>query len=215
MAKKLSYDETVVFRARKQLFKEQIDTALNLVCGRNISFYPYITTKNGKISEKKLDKFINDILTVSYLADNKKELYECFLYCAIMGIAEYDEYSKYVKRKSETFADIIALAKHKNNFIMSDTKELLFYEFEACQNDEDDWLRYYWAELNDGGFIRNSDIAYMLITGRTILSEYPDEYNRLLKERQSEEEEFHGESSLEETEQVYDTEEMERRRFAR
>ncbi|MGN0553766.1 MAG: hypothetical protein ACI4I1_10300, partial [Oscillospiraceae bacterium] len=83
-----------LYKARKRMLEKQLDEMKNRISGRSSSFYPYITDRSGRISERKLTQFINELLDGPQkygreytLFDLKRsselrELCECFLYCA-------------------------------------------------------------------------------------------------------------------------------------
>lgn len=107
--------------SRKYLLEKQLNEMKNRIMGRSSSFYPFIVGRSGRISEKKLMQFIDELLDLPqkysghrlWLELNSsptlRELCECFLYCAIQGIAVYNEGEKYVERPACFFSDITAL----------------------------------------------------------------------------------------------------------
>ena len=44
------------------MLEKQLDEMKNRISGRSSSFYPYITNKLGRISQRKLVQFINELL---------------------------------------------------------------------------------------------------------------------------------------------------------
>lgn len=50
-----------LYKARKRMLEKQLDEMKNRISGRS-SFYPYITDRSGKLSERKLAQFINELL---------------------------------------------------------------------------------------------------------------------------------------------------------
>ncbi len=49
-------------KARKYMLEKQLNEMKNRITGRNNSFYPYIADRTGKVSERRLAKFINELL---------------------------------------------------------------------------------------------------------------------------------------------------------
>ena len=119
-------------KARKYMLEKQLDEMKNRITGRNNSFYPYIADRTGKVSERKLARFIKELLdgaqkygrqhTLLEIKGELRELCECFLYCAIQGIGIYNEGEKYAERSACFFSDLTDIAKHKNNLFLMDEK---------------------------------------------------------------------------------------------
>lgn len=168
-------------KARRQMIENQLHDINDRIMGRNNTFFPFISTGSGNFSERKLTHFINELVNGALdKYENKKyrELCKCFLYCAITGIADYNECGKYPVRNASYFSDITDIARHKNNLHLTDMDTLLDYEYRASIHDSVPGERTYWTEFNDGGFFRNSDNAYLLLTGRHIVSSFPEEKYR-------------------------------------
>lgn len=179
-------------KARRYMLENQLCEIKNRITGRNTGFYPFITDRSGKISERKLSHFINELLDgpQKYGRHNMwfgfngfpelRELCECFLYCAIQGIAVYNEGEKYAVRPARFFSDITDIAMHKNNLFLTDINTLHKYEFDSAVYDGLRGESIYFTEFNEGGFFRNSDMAYYILTGNHIVSTFPaDEYKQL------------------------------------
>lgn len=188
--------------ARRAMLEEQLHSMENQILGRDNSFFPFISNKDGVISERKLAQFINRLVDgVLDRNENKdyRELCKCFLYCAIKGIAKYNECDKHPVVNADFFSDITDLAKHRNNLHLTDIDTLLEYEFQASMHDCVPGVRTYWDEFNDGGFFRNSDMAYLLLTGKHIISEFPkDKYREIQAFYELEEAKANGFDSAEE-----------------
>lgn len=171
--------------ARQDMLSRQFYDINNRITGRDNNFLMFITNKDGKVSEGKLDNFIQELLNSVF--DTKiygiitnvefKELCECFLYCTIQGIVEYDEKNRCVERLSCNFSDIVDMARHKNNLLFSEVNTLHKYEYETAQSDEadEDFDVKFINELQWGGFFRCGDVAYRILTGRSITVTFTNE----------------------------------------
>lgn len=176
-----------LYKARKRMLEKQLDEMKNRISGRSSSFYTYITDRSGRISERKLAQFINELLDGPQkygrgytLFDLKRsselrELCECFLYCAIQGIAVYNEGEKYAERPACFFSDITDISLHKNNLLLMDENTLHSYEFTSGEYDVQRGACIYYGEFNEGGFFRNADMAYYILTGKHIVKTFPDD----------------------------------------
>lgn len=177
--------------ARKEMLCDQLEKLKNRMTGRDNSFYPFITNKSGKISERKLNSFINELASKPmkavgsnsfflscHEADAKyKKLCKCFLYCAVQGIADYNEDHAYAERTSSLFSDIVRIAEHKNNIFFKSEEMLFDYEFEASMYEEGS----FFSEYHEGGFFRYCDALYKLLTGDDIVKIIPPElYSKML-----------------------------------
>ena len=190
-------------KARKYMLEKQLDEMKNRITGRNNSFYPYIADRTGKVSERKLAKFINELLggaqkygrqhTLFEIKGELRELCECFLYCAIQGIGTYNEGEKYAERPACFFSDLTDIAKHENNLFLTDEHILHSYEFTSAEYDLQSGECRYYGEFNEGGFFRNCDMAYLLLTGKHIVSTFSEEeFGKRCAERESEIAAEHG-----------------------
>lgn len=121
--KKLNDEQNEKMRYRQIQLDDRLLKINNLINGRGKSFYPFITDRNGAVSEKKTDAFISGLmeslehyLSVSgkpRIDKNTEEAYRSFLYYALFGLIWTDN-----KRcteavhtvMSETFSDIIDFA---------------------------------------------------------------------------------------------------------
>ncbi len=187
--------------ARKRMLDDQLEKLKNRMTGRDNSFYPFITNRSGEISERKLEAFIKELTDkpMEYTNSNSfylsryeanrsyKRLCKCFLYCAIQGIAVYNEGEKYAERSPRFFSDITDIALHKNNLFLMDENTLHSYEFTSSEYDLQEGECRYYSKFNEGGFFRNADMAYYILTGKHIVSTFPkDEYRQRLHEWESE-----------------------------
>lgn len=190
MGKRPSVGAVQHLEARQEMLKNQLDDMENRIYGRNNSFLPFITNKNGSISERKLNNFIKSLINGVYKSgmhdfitnEKFKELCECFLYCAVQGIAEYDEKERYIVRSACCFYDIVNIARHKNNLLFGEENTLHKYEFETAWYDEaeDDFIPAFINEFQWGGFLRYSDIAFRILTDKSITDTFTkEEYRRL------------------------------------
>lgn len=197
--------------SRKYLLEKQLNEMKNRIMGRSSSFYPFIVGRSGRISEKKLMQFIDELLKLPQKYSGRslwlelnssptlRELCECFLYCAIQGIAVYNEGEKYVERPACFFSDITDIAAHKNNLFLIDEGTLHGYEFASGEYDTQKGECKYYDEFNEGGFFRNSDLAYYILTGKHIVSTFPsDEYKQRCHARELQIANEHGYDSYEE-----------------
>lgn len=155
--------------ARKEMLDNRFRSAENSIIGRDNSFLPVITNKAGEVSERKLKSFINELMKGIFMSGKAGiitrpkfiEMCECFLYCAIQGIAEYNEQNRYAEKAACCFSDIVNIAKHSNNLIFLQKELLQRYEFETAGIDETEDLRgaNFENELQWGGFFRCCDVA--------------------------------------------------------
>ena len=162
---------------RQEKFSNQLKEINDIVTGRNAGLSAYISDENGNISDERLESFISDLIEglVNYkqqlhmlpynLSEETRELYECFLYCTIQGVA----YMKYVDllhysvvRNVSTFSDILDVLY--NSFTYKSRRELVYDEMAG-----------YDFFARDKGFIRNCNLAYELLTDTDISAEYSDE----------------------------------------
>lgn len=168
-------------KARRTMLENRLHEMNNRILGRDNSFLPFISNKSGKVSERKIAIFINELMNGvldRYEHEKYKEMCRCFLYCTIKGIAEYNECEKYPVRNACYFSDIADMAQHKNNLHLTDMDTLYDYEYRASMYDSVPGERTYWSEFNDGGFFRNSDLAFLLLTGKHIVSSFLEEKYR-------------------------------------
>lgn len=157
---------------RHEEFDKQLKEINDIVTGRNTALSAYICDENGKASDEKIDRFISELLDglINYhkqlysnlpytLSEETRELYECFLYCTIQGVAhmKYVEYLHYtVVQQVSTFSDILDILYH--SFTYKDRRELLSIEQLG-----------YPVNYGDTGFFRNCNLAYEILTGSDIL----------------------------------------------
>ncbi len=211
MEGKAVYTAQQHFDARQEMFETYIDDMKNEVFGRNQSILPYITNKNEKVSERKLNKLVQEIMESLFesgmygiITDSKfKELCECFLYCTINGIAEYNEFDRRVDRPVSFFKDIVEMARHKNNLKYVEKSSLLSgeYETERLVSLYDAGVAKFTSELQQGGFFRSCDIAYSILTSKSIVSTFSEkEYNDLYQAERLEIAQAHGFDTVEEYE---------------
>lgn len=124
MPKKFTREQAEKMRYRQILLDEKLREISNMINGRGQSFYPFIADENGKVSDKKLDAFISELMKSlkhyrSASEEGKfdktaEEAYRCFLYYACLGLiwtADKRSSSAVQTVISETFADIIDFAE--------------------------------------------------------------------------------------------------------
>lgn len=198
---------------RNRMVCSQLERLKNRMTGRDNSFYPFITNRSGEISERKLNSFVNELADFGedsgrfsfylsqYDADAAyKKVCKSFLYCAVQGIADYNEELAYPVRTASLFSDIISLAEHKNNLLFDDEETLFRYEFEASMYDEGT----FFSEYHEGGFFRYCDALYSLLTGKSITELIPKElYSEMLKTQLDKKAAEQGYSSAEEYESSF------------
>ena len=165
------------FSAAQELMKERLGSLCDTVMGRSSSFLPFITDENGSVTEERLENFIKKLSDggMCRIKDTPEfiEACECFLYCALQGIAEYDDEYRRVLRANTRFCDITAMAGHRNNLLFTDIETVQRAEYEADGDDTCEGYPCGAAEgFKSGGFLRSSDTAYRLLTGRGIVSAF-------------------------------------------
>lgn len=201
-----------IILVRKKMLDGQLEKLRDRMTGRDNSFYPFITNRTGEISEHKLDAFLNELVgepmknsesnsfCLSCTDASYKKLCKCFLYCAVQGIAEYNEEFAYPERTASVFSDITRLAEHKNNTFFKTEKMLFEYEFEASMYDEGT----FFSEYHEGGFFRCCDALYNILTGVNIARVMPKElYSEMLKKHLDKKAGEQGYNSAEEYENAY------------
>lgn len=171
------------FYAAQELMEERIITLRNTIMGRNNSFLTFITDKNGRVTNEKLELFIKELSDSVFRSEMKGitrkpefiEACECFLYCTMQGIAEYDSRNGYVIRGSSEFSDIVSIARHKNNLLFSHKDFVQESEYDT-EIDDNPWIRSkgFFNQFQQGGFFRNCDIAFCLLTGKNITSTFDE-----------------------------------------
>lgn len=202
-------DRIYHLEARKEMLDNRFRSAENSIIGRDNSFLPFITNRSGVISERKLNSFIKELMNGIFESGKTgvislpefREMCECFLYCTIQGIGEYNERYRYAERRPCFFSDIVNIAKHSNNLIFLQKELLQKYEFETAGIDEaDDYFdAKFENELQWGGFFRYCDAACYILTGKSITSAFTkEEYDKLWNEREQEYAEVYGFDSVEE-----------------
>lgn len=160
---------------RHEEFDQQLKEIKDIVTGRNTALSDYICDENGNISDARIDSLISDLIDglINYhlqlfsslpytLSEETRELYECFLYCTIQGVAhmKYVDLRYYtVVRQVSTFSDILDILFH--SFTYNDRRELLYIEQLG-----------YPVAVGDTGFFRNCDLAYEILTGSGIMDAF-------------------------------------------
>lgn len=195
------------FDAGQELMEEKFDVLRDEVMGRNNSFLPFITDENGRVTEEKLELLIDELADKVFtskmygvITDKKFiEACKCFLYCALQGIARYDEERRRILGINSTFGDIVRIACHKNNLIFIDREKVQKYEFDTQSSDSSDIRVQFINEFQWGGFLRYSDIAYRILTGKDIPSTFAKEdYNRYYDADELERAQIYGFETVEE-----------------
>ena len=157
---------------RRKEFDKQLKEINDIVTGRNTALSAYICDENGNASDERIDRLISELIEglINYrqpcsLSEETRELYECFLYCTIQGVA----YMKYVDllpytvvRQVDTFSDILDILFH--SFTYKERRELLYIEQLG-----------YPVDWGDTGFFRSCNIAYWILTGKNITNAFTDD----------------------------------------
>lgn len=163
---------------RIEAFDKQLKEINDIVTGRNTELSAYICDENGKASDERIDRLISKLMaglanykrqiygSLPYkLSEETRELYECFLYCTIQGVAynKYNDILPYtVVRQVATFSDILDILY--NSFTYANRRELLYIEQLG-----------YPVDSGDKGFFRSCDLAYEILTGSGIMAELTEE----------------------------------------
>ena len=127
---------------RLETFNERLKEISNIVTGRNTELAAYISDEDGKISDERIEHFVSNLIEglVNYnqqlyshllykLSDETRELYECFLYCTIQGVAymQYVDILQYTEvERVTTFSDILDILNESFTY-----RDRRFYGFQA------------------------------------------------------------------------------------
>lgn len=185
---KLNSEAADIMDFRHQTFDKQLKEINDIITGRNTALSAYIADENGNTSDERINSLISDMLDglINYkkqvygslpysLPEETRELYECFLYCAIQGVAymKYNDFLPYtVVRQVETFSDILDILHH--SFTYKDRRGLLSIEQLG-----------YPVETGDKGFFRTCDVAYEILTGSDIMVALTDEEAEIVSDVRS------------------------------
>ncbi len=190
---KLNKEAIDIMDFRHKTFNEHLKEINDIVTGRNTELASYIKNDDGNISDERIDRLISDLLEclknyyqqlygslIYMLSEETCELYECFLYCAIQGMALVDvDILQYTEvEQVTTFSDIIDLLYNCDSY--NSQQELLYIE----------QLGYPIAS-SCRGFFNNCDLAYEILTGTSIMSGLTDKEISLvndMREKQSSQE---------------------------
>ena len=213
MAKKITKSQNELMYYRQAILNDRLRMLNNLINGRNSSFYPFIEDKDGKASEKKVDKLISDLLKSlehhfqfsgrGSLNDDTAEMYRCFLYCAMFGL-KYKENPKFPSVSDrtfpKTFADITEFAESIESSGCKSYGDFLMLEY-SLYRDNFKESSYF--------FDRMSESIRML--GMSFVKELPSEVQKKLcmdyaKENNISEEE--NEYYISDAEGVFESEEF-------
>ena len=170
---------------RLETFNERLKEISNIVTGRNTELAAYISDEDGKISDERIEHFVSNLIEglVNYnqqlyshllykLSDETRELYECFLYCTIQGVAhmKYVDILQHTEvERVTTFSDILDILN--NSFTYRDRSELLYIEQLG-----------YPVATGDTGFFRCCDVAYEILTDSNIMNVFSDEEAEIVTE---------------------------------
>ena len=122
----MDHDKAVSLSFRRRDLDSRLNRIRDVITGRNVPFFPLISEDGKRISEKKLVGLIDTMLRGyseymrklwdhETLPDDMMKLLRCYLYCAFLGISEYDYADSGVKGRTlvfpvSTFADISYIA---------------------------------------------------------------------------------------------------------
>lgn len=111
-------------RYRRKVLQDRLKELEHLVTGRGESYLPFISNEKGKVTEEKTEQFISEMLGAfqRYIKFNPRrtlsgetlEMYESFLYCAILSLGmEHSrrDYKVINWRISSVFEDIVNRAE--------------------------------------------------------------------------------------------------------
>ncbi len=134
------------------------------VMGRNLSFASLVE-EDGRLSKKKTDEFINDLLSGVELTPEARHFYKCFFYCAILGPAArrsnyYIECTDVQYAPAEYFEDLI-FASADPMFCESDRISFAKAEAQDMCNPEE-----------SGGFTFFMNEVYRDLTGKPFFKLY-------------------------------------------
>ena len=195
---------------RRHILNKEMELIKNRISGRDNSFLPFICNKEGIISHRKLTQTINELIDgLKNYEDHyniqsycntpiDREIYSCFFFCAMLGIAEFDEDEKYVVRSAEYFSDITDIAAHENNLFLALNQHLLHTcEVNMYFDDVAEGFSRECTEYSGGGFFKYCDAAYLILKGEHIVYTI-DERDELFDIYFQNEAEFHGFSTYKE-----------------
>lgn len=179
--KRIDQDGISDISLRKELLEEELAKIRDTVNGRGELYLPYITEENGEITDEKTDRLIDELMDALKhykklkpyshrpLTEEMEELYRCFLYCTIQGVAWSDNFcfGFFLFGEFEparAFADIVNMAKDPETTAFGRRDDLLFQE---------NGLEH-WYSLR-GGFFGFGDTVYQMVTGEEIYGTYSEE----------------------------------------
>ncbi len=179
---KLDKDTVEFIDFRHEAFDKKLKEINDLVTGRNTELSAFISDENGNISDEKIEDLISELLNgfIDYkrllsshytMSEKTFELYKCFLYCTIQGVAynEYVDIPQYTEvSRVTTFSDILDILYE--SFAYKDLKSFLVSE-------------YFGYPLSaDKGFFGCCDMAYYILKDQSITAEYSEEEAELIKD---------------------------------
>lgn len=127
---------------RLKMLRQRLDEVENLIIGGKTSFLPMITDENGRLSDKKIDRLIDELLDALEEYENprisdgkggiytepmseeydpeitpqKAALYRCFLYCSLCILANGGITPV---RLQPTFGELLNTAKSSNSEVVN------------------------------------------------------------------------------------------------
>ncbi len=171
---------------RRKIFNEILTDISDLVSGRGSSLIPFISDEYGNISDKQIDSLISELLEclsrynkqvniINTIESNEelREFYSCFLYCTIRGIADFEhpDIDDYIMvRDVSTFSDIIKMANDPHTLSINSESELRETEFNSS-----------CTHYMNTGFFSCCDMAYEILTGKSITDTFTAEKKKDLK----------------------------------
>ncbi len=187
---RLDKDAAELMDFRHEAFEKQMKEINDIVTGRDTELSAFINDENGNISNERIDQLISDLIgcLINYhkqrysnltyrLSDETRELYECFLYCTIQGVAlvDVDILQYTMVRRVTTFSDIMDMLHNSDTY--NTLEDLLYVE----------QLGYPIAS-SCRGFFNSCDLAYQILTDSSIVNAFTDEENSFvldLRERET------------------------------
>lgn len=181
---RLNKETAEILDFRQETFEQKLKEINDIITGRNTELTAFISDENGSISDERIIQLISELINgltnyyeqlygdLSYKpSDKTRELYECFLYCSIQGMAlvDVDILQYTMVKKATTFSDIIDMLHHCDTY--KDRHALLYIE----------QLGYPIAS-SCKGFFNNCDLAYEILTDSNIMTAFTDEENKLVQD---------------------------------
>lgn len=174
---------------RNRILEKQLRNIRNTVNGRGESYVPLITDERGNVTDEKVEQLICELICslkrykksaqqqAAGLTEETEELYRCFLYCAILGIAQEDDFPECslfygLFEPAQTFADIVSMARSPYTVAFYERETLLLSETDVFG--DNDFMQ---------GFFGYTNAVYEMLTGNSVYHAYSEEEKRKVDER--------------------------------